>query len=53
MLVALVPVFCAVLGVLMYALAANPKTQELGKILYAASVFALMFTLAGRLVHLL
>lgn len=52
MLVALLPLILAVIGALAYALAANPKLAELGRILFAAGVFAICFTLAGRLVHL-
>jgi hypothetical protein len=48
---ALIPVLCAIAGALVYALA-NPKLAELGRLLFMASVFALMFALAGRSIHL-
>ncbi len=53
MLVASLVFVGLILGVLMYALAANPKVQELGRIMYAGSIFALMYTLAGKLIHFL
>ncbi len=49
---ALLPVIAAILGALLYALSANPKLQELGRLLFAAAVFALMFAFAGRTTHL-
>ncbi len=53
MLVAMVPIIFIILGAFVYILAANPKAQELGKLTFAAGMFALLFTLAGRLVHFL
>ncbi len=51
MLVALVPVVFAIVGAFVWVAAANPKVAELGKLTFAASMFALMYVLAGRLVH--
>jgi len=48
----LVPVIAGIVGLLMYALSANPKVAEIGKILFAACCFALMFAFATRGVHL-
>jgi uncharacterized membrane protein len=47
MLVTIIPILFAILGALAYALSANPKIQELGRLLFAAGVFALAFNLAG------
>ena len=51
-MVAYVTIVFGIIGVLMYALSANPKIQELGRITFAASMFALMFALAQRTVTL-
>jgi hypothetical protein len=47
MITAIIPFVFAILGALAYALSANPKIQELGRLLFAAGVFALAFNLAG------
>jgi Na+/phosphate symporter len=47
-LVALIPVLMMIVGLLMYALAANPKVAEAGRILFAAGAFALAFAYAGK-----
>jgi chromate transport protein ChrA len=52
MMNALLPFVAAVIGALVYALSANGKVQELGRILFAAALFALLFALSGRSVHL-
>ena len=51
---ALIPVICALVGALVYLLSnpANPKRAELGRILFLASTFALMFAFAGKSVHI-
>lgn len=51
-LIALIPILFMIVGALMFALAANPKVAELGKILFAAGAFALAFAWAGKLVSL-
>ena len=48
---ALLPVICAIAGALVYALA-PPKFAELGRLAFMAAIFALMFSLASRSVHL-
>lgn len=52
MLIALVPLLMLVVGALMYALSANPKLAELGRLACAAGLFSLAFAYAGRLVTL-
>ena len=48
MATAIIPIVMAILGALAYALSANTKVQELGRVLFAAGVFALAFALAGK-----
>jgi len=44
----IVPVLLALIGGALYALSTNPKVAELGRLLFAAGVFALAFNLAGK-----
>jgi hypothetical protein len=44
----LIPIAFAILGALAYALSTNPKIAELGRLLFAAGVFALAFNLAAK-----
>ena len=53
MLIAMVPVLMIVVGALMYALCANPKLQEIGRLAVAAGLFSISFAYAGKLVTLL
>jgi hypothetical protein len=48
----LVPVFCALLGALIYGISANVKACELGRLMYAAALIALMIALTNRTLHL-
>lgn len=48
---ALIPVICAIAGALVYALT-PPKFAELGRLVFMAALFALMFAFAGRSIHL-
>lgn len=43
----------AVIGVLMYALCANPKLQEIGRILFFAGVLAFLLVGGERAISLL
>lgn len=47
MVSAIFPFALAAIGALVYALSANPKLAELGRLLFMAGVFALAFTLAA------
>ena len=51
MIIAL-PLLFALVGLLMYALCANPKLQEIGRITYFAGLLAFLL-MSGRLVQLL
>jgi len=48
MITMLIPIAFVIVGALGYALSANVKVQELGRLLFAAGVFALAFALAGK-----
>jgi len=43
----------ALAGVLCYALAANPKIQELGRIAFGCGLLAFLFLIAGRNIEVL
>jgi positive regulator of sigma E activity len=47
----IVPLIVLILGALMYALAANPKLQEMGRLLFFVGAFWLVQMFAGRQVH--
>jgi positive regulator of sigma E activity len=46
MATAIVPLVFMIVGALAYALSANVKIQEMGRLLFAAGAFALAFALA-------
>jgi len=46
MFIALVPLFVAIVGLLMWCLAANAKVAEIGKIMFFCGLLALMFSTA-------
>lgn len=50
MLIAIVPLLLCVVGALLYALSANAKIQELGRITFAAGIFAFAFAYASKMV---
>jgi len=52
MLIASVCVIIGIVGVLMYALSANPKLQEIGRLMFAAAAFAICFESGAKLVAL-
>ncbi len=52
MLVASLCVIIAIVGVLMYALCVNPKLVEIGRLSFAAGIFAICFQTAAKLVIL-
>jgi Na+/phosphate symporter len=51
-MIAIVPVIAVLAGALCYALSANPKVQELGRITFACGMLVLIYTLAGHIVRL-
>ena len=52
MLIAL-SLFAALIGVLMYALCANPKLSEIGRLLYFAGALAFLLQGAERLLKII
>jgi hypothetical protein len=51
MVALLVPLLVLVVGALVYALAANPKLQEMGRIAYFVGLLWLIYDFATRMVH--
>lgn len=51
-LITIIPILMMIFGALVYALCANPKLQELGRLLFMAGAFAFAFQYAGRGVSL-
>jgi Na+/phosphate symporter len=52
MVTILVPLLIAIAGALVYGFSANAKLGELGKICFAAGMFAIAFAMTGHAVHL-
>lgn len=48
----LYPLVVAILGLLVYLLAANPKAQEIGRIMFFCGLFWLVAMFSGRTLHL-
>jgi hypothetical protein len=51
MVALLVPLLVLVVGALVYALAANPKLQDMGRIAYFVGLLWLVYDFATRMVH--
>ncbi len=52
MLIASLCVIIGLAGVLMYALSKNPEIKEIGRLMFAAGIFAICFQTAAKLVIL-
>jgi hypothetical protein len=52
MMIALVPLFVAIVGLLMWLLAANGKVAEIGKIMFFCGLTALMFSTARESIRI-
>lgn len=52
MLVTIVPVLVLIVGLLVYALAANPKVVELGRIAYFVGLLVTVWAVASRVFRL-
>lgn len=48
MLIAIIPIVMILAGGALYVFAANPKLQEIGRVILAAGAFALAFALSGK-----
>jgi len=47
MVIASIPALASIAGVLLYALASNPKLAEIGRILFFAGILVVLFALQG------
>ncbi len=52
MFIALVPLFVAIVGLLMFILASNPKVSEIGKMMFFCGLMALMFSSARESIRI-
>lgn len=52
MLISWVDLLIAVVGLLLYVLAANPKLQEVGKLTYFAGLLATCLLLGAKTIHI-
>lgn len=52
-MIVLLPLLVAIVGLLVYALSANPKVQELGRISFAMGLLAFLLTSGERVVSAL
>lgn len=50
--IALFPLAIAIIGMLIYALAANPKVSEIGRLMFFCGLLVLAFALAKTVVHI-
>ena len=48
----LLPALVAVLGLLLYVIASNPKVCEIGRITFLAGIFVTTYVLSGHAVHI-
>ena len=51
-LITSIPLLVAIIGLLIYALAANPKVGELGRLAYATGLLVTLFAFASHTVSL-
>lgn len=52
MLIAIIPLIIALIGILMYALCANPKLVRIGEIMFFCGMFVITWVLAKATVHI-
>lgn len=52
MLIAIWPLVVAFIGALVYALAANGKASEMGRLMFFGGLFWLVYGLASKTLHL-
>ncbi len=52
MLIAVIPLLVAIIGLLLYLLAANAKVAEVGRLMFACGLLALMFASAREAVRI-
>ena len=52
-MIAYIPLIFVIIGLLMYALCANPKLAEIGRLVFFAAFLVLMFSVSSETVHFL
>jgi hypothetical protein len=52
MIIAVAPLVLAIVGLLVWVMAANPKASEAGKILFFCGVLALALSFSGKSFHI-
>lgn len=52
MIIAVIPLILALVGLLLYALAANPKVSEIGRISFFCGLLVLTFAFAKTVIHI-
>lgn len=52
MIITLIPAIFAVVGLLLWILATNPKVQEIGRLVFFAGFLVTMFVLSRETIHL-
>ena len=53
MLIILLPLLVCLVGLVVYALASNPKAAELGRLMFAAGLLVTLLVVGGPMVRLL
>jgi len=53
MLIAYLPLFIAILGILMWVLATNPKLQRIGEWMFVIGFFWFVYALTGKTIKIL
>jgi Na+/phosphate symporter len=53
MLISLAVVLIALVGLLLYVLASNPKVAEIGRLMFGCGLLAACFALGGKMLRLL
>jgi hypothetical protein len=46
--IAILPLVAAVVGLLIYVLASNPKTVEIGRLIFATAILVVWYVLASK-----
>jgi hypothetical protein len=52
LVVTVVPLLAAIIGLLVYVLASNPKVSEVGRIVFMTAILVVWFTMAGKTVRI-
>jgi len=51
-MIILIPLLACIVGVLVYALASNPKVQEMGRLAFGAGLLVTLWEVAGHVLRL-